>query len=76
MLRDQFQKIVLAVFFVVYLDIDMEIRRKRISKRNDNNDSIERRLEADEIDFKDYKYYDLKITDPEFEAEWVYDLMD
>jgi guanylate kinase len=61
--------------FVVYLDIDMEIRRKRISKRNDNNDSIERRLEADEIDFKNYKYYDLKLTDPEFEAEWVYNLM-
>jgi len=61
--------------FLVYLDIDMKIRRKRISKRNDNNDSIERRLEADEIDFKNYKYYDLKLTDPEFEAEWVYNLM-
>ena len=61
--------------FLVYLDIGMEIRRKRISKRNDNNDSIERRLQADELDFKDFKGYDLKITDPEFEAEWVYDLM-
>jgi len=61
--------------FIVYLDIDMEIRRKRISNRNDNNDSIERRLQADELDFKDFKEYDLKVTDPEFEAEWVYDLM-
>ena len=62
--------------FLVYLDIDTKIRRKRISNRNDNNDSVERRLQADELDFKDFKKYDLKITDPEFEAEWVYDLMD
>jgi guanylate kinase len=61
--------------FLVYLDIDMDIRRKRISNRNDNNDSIERRLQADEIDFKNFKNYDLKVTDSEFEAEWVYDLM-
>jgi guanylate kinase len=61
--------------FVVYIDIDIETRRKRISHRNDNNDSIERRLESDEIDFRDFKTYDLRITDPEFEADWVYDLM-
>lgn len=61
--------------FLVYLDIDIDIRRKRISNRNDNNDSIERRLMADEIDFKDFKGYDLKVTDPEFESDWVYDLM-
>lgn len=61
--------------FVVYLDIESEIRRKRIQKREDRSDSIDRRMEADEIDFRDFKKYDLKITDPEFEAEWVYDLM-
>lgn len=61
--------------FLVYLDIDIQIRRKRISGRNDNNDSVDRRLKADEIDFKDYNRYDLKITDPEFEADWIYDLM-
>lgn len=61
--------------FLVYLDIDIDIRRKRISNRNDNNDSIERRLKADELDFSGLKNYDLKITDPEFEAEWVYDFM-
>ena len=61
--------------FLVYLDIDIDIRRRRISNRNDNNDSVERRLTADEIDFKDFKNYDLKITDPEFESDWVYDLM-
>lgn len=61
--------------FVVYLDIDIEIRRKRLIKRNDNNDSIERRLQADLEDFKDFNYYDLKITDPDFDADNVYDLM-
>ena len=61
--------------FLVYLEIDIDISRKRISNRNDNNDSIERRLKADELDFSGLKNYDLKITDPEFEAEWVYDFM-
>lgn len=61
--------------FIVYLDIDRDIREKRISGRNDMNDSIKRRLDADEIDFKNFKDYDLKITDPEFEVEMVLSLM-
>lgn len=61
--------------FVVLIDIDIETRRNRLLKRNDNNDSIERRLEADKLDFKDYDYFDLKITDPDFQAEDIYDLM-
>jgi guanylate kinase len=65
----------LSECFVVYLDIDIEIRRVRLKKRNDNNDSIERRLMADLEDFKNYDYYDLKITDPDFTANDIYDLM-
>lgn len=61
--------------FVVYLDIDESIRRARITKRNDDNDSINRRMEADEVDFKYFVDYDLKITDPDFETDMVYDLM-
>ena len=61
--------------FVVYLDIDESIRRARITKRNDDNDSINRRMEADEADFKYFVEYDLKITDPDFETDMVYDLM-
>lgn len=60
--------------FVVYLDIDQETRRKRIARRNDNNDSINRRIIADEEDFKDFRDYDLKVGDPEFDAQMVYDL--
>lgn len=62
--------------FVVYLDIDREVRESRLFKRDDKNDSIIRRLDADEEDFKEFNDYDLKIRDPEFTADDVYDLMD
>ena len=61
--------------FVVYLDIDRIIRENRISGRNDSNDSVTRRLNADEVDFEGFKDYDLKITDPEFEVDMVISLM-
>ena len=62
--------------FVVYLDIDRSVRENRILKRNDDNDSVIRRLDADEIDFQNFKDYDLKITDPEFESIDIINLMD
>jgi len=62
--------------FVVYLDIDRDILVERLTKRNDTNDSIQRRLDADAIDFSNFTDYDLKITDPEFDPEIVWDLMD
>ncbi len=62
--------------FVVYLDIDREIRESRILRRIDKNDSVKRRLDADEEDFKGFGDYDLRVTDPDFTAEDVYDLMD
>lgn len=58
--------------FVIYLDIDEVTRRIRLQSRNDNNDSIERRIAADKEDFKNFKDYDLKLTDPEFEVEMVH----
>jgi len=62
--------------FVVYLDIDRSIRESRLFRREDNNVSIKRRLDADDIDFQSYIDYDLRITDPDFTAEDFYDLMD
>jgi guanylate kinase len=62
--------------FVVYLDIDRKTRESRLFKREDKNDSIKRRLDADEDDFRLFGDYDLKVTDPEFTADDVYDLMD
>ena len=61
--------------FVVYLDIDRKTRESRLFKREDKNDSIKRRLDADDVDFRSFNDYDLKITDPEFTADDVYDLM-
>ncbi len=61
--------------FVVYLDIDRGIRERRILDRIDNNDSVIRRLNADEIDFKDFSNYDLKITDPVFDVDMILSLM-
>jgi guanylate kinase len=61
--------------FIVYLDISEAVRRKRIQNRSDNNDSIERRIKADDLDFRGFTEYDLKITDPEFDSKEVYELM-
>lgn len=61
--------------FVVFLDIDRPIRESRLHIREDKNDSIRRRLDADDVDFEYFTDYDLKITDPEFDADGVYDLM-
>lgn len=62
--------------FVVYLDIDRTVRESRLFRRKDKNDSIKRRLDADELDFSNFSDYDLKVTDPDFTADDVYDLMD
>jgi guanylate kinase len=61
--------------FVVYLDIDRKVRESRLLRRNDKNDSIIRRLDSDAIDFSGFTDYDLRITDPDFNADDVFDLM-
>lgn len=61
--------------FVVYLDIDRQIRENRLVIREDNNDSIQRRLDADEKDFLNFTDYDLKVTDPEFDVDMILSLM-
>lgn len=65
--------------FVVYLDIDRPTREERVLRRRDMNDSIKRRMDADDEDFADFSKsgdYDLRVTDPDFNAEDVYALMD
>lgn len=51
--------------FVIYLDIDKEIRMKRLAERSDF-DSVERRIAADEEDFKDFTDYDMIVHTPTF----------
>ncbi len=52
--------------FIIYIDIPVEIRRERLSSRNDNADSIERRILADENDFEKFTDFDIRITDSNF----------
>lgn len=52
--------------FVIYIDIDLQTRIERLGLRNDTDDSMIRRLEADEEQFKDFNNYDLRITNPDF----------
>ena len=52
--------------FIIYIDIPIEIRRERLMDRNDNTDSIERRLQADDNDFESFTNFDIKITDSNF----------
>jgi guanylate kinase len=51
---------------IIYLDIDKNLRASRMSQRQGNADSIQRRLNADEQDFKHFTNYDIKITNPDF----------
>lgn len=61
--------------YIVYLDIDEDIRKSRIEKRHDSNDSIMRRILSDRTDFDNFNEYDLKINDAEFDAEFILSLM-
>jgi guanylate kinase len=52
--------------FVIYLDIPENIRRERLGKRNDKNDSIDRRIQADNEQFRNFFDFDCKITNENF----------
>jgi dephospho-CoA kinase len=58
--------------FIVYFDISYDIRRKRLMDRGDI-DSVDRRLNADESDFKEFIDFDYSISDPNFkiEGDWT-----
>lgn len=57
---------------ILFINIEENIRRKRIAKRNDNNDDINRRIEADKLDFKGFTKYDIEITDETFNIDHIY----
>ncbi len=52
---------------VVLIDVQEDVRRDRMCKRKDADD-VERRLEADRIDFENFVDYDHIIEDPYFEG--------
>ena len=51
---------------IIYLDIPLEVRTERLKKRGDLNDKIQRRIDADEIDFAGFKDYDILINNSNF----------
>lgn len=51
---------------VIYLDVPMEERIKRLGDRDDKNDTIERRLTTDEEQFEGFTDYEIRITNPDF----------
>lgn len=61
--------------FIIYLDMSDEIILERLKDRNDNNDSIERRMKTDKEDFENFNDYDLRITDGEYDPEFILSLI-
>ena len=61
---------------VIYFEIDEDIRRSRMNARAGNADSVERRIEADRIDFELFANYDHKVTDPFYKIRDLYALLD
>jgi guanylate kinase len=64
-LRQVKEKFGLEDTFVIYLNTPEDVRRSRLSSRQDA-DSAERRLLSDKEDFLNFKDYDIVITDPNF----------
>lgn len=52
--------------FIIFLDIPEEVRRERLAQRKMPGDTIDRRIAADEEDFRNFKDYDMRVTNPDF----------
>lgn len=59
---------------VVYLDIPLEDRRERLNKRSDW-DSVDRRIKADEEDFKGFCDFDLRVTNPAYKRLFLWTII-
>lgn len=51
---------------IIFLDMPKERRKDRLFERVMPGDSVDRRIEADELDFKDFNDYDVRITNDNF----------
>lgn len=59
---------------IVYLDIEEGIRRKRLESRADS-DKTERRIKADNEDFRDFKDFDVIISNPNFSVKEISEIL-
>jgi guanylate kinase len=60
---------------VIYLDIDHETRQQRLKTRNDKQDSIDRRLKADDEQFAKFSDFEVRVTDPFFKVTALVELL-
>lgn len=51
---------------IMYLDIDRSIREKRMVDRRDADDSLQRRMDADEEQFHSFNNYDIRVANHDF----------
>lgn len=61
--------------FIIYIDIDLETRKNRLYGRDDSNDSIDRRIEADEKDFENFYDFDMRISNPNYNSEEIFEII-
>ena len=54
---------------VIYFDIPAKVRKERMEKRIGNADSVDRRIKADEKDFKNFTNFDEIIVEPNYTWE-------
>lgn len=52
--------------FVIYIDINEDVRRERLVSRDDKNDDIERRITTDNEQFINFSNFDCIITNEKF----------
>jgi len=52
--------------FIIYLNPPRDVIQKRLESRNDTDDKVQRRMEADDKDFNCFEDYDMIITNPYF----------
>mgnify|MGYP001147868685 CR=1 FL=1 len=52
--------------FVIYIDINEDVRRERLVSRDDKNDDIERRITTDNEQFRNFSNFDCIITNEKF----------
>ncbi len=52
--------------FIIYLNPPIKIRKERMKKRGWTDGEINNRLRVDRVKFKNFRDYDIKITNPDF----------
>lgn len=55
-----------AESLIIFIDIAEPTRYRRLSKREMPGDTLERRMQADRLDFENFTNYDIRIANPDF----------